>query len=118
MSPREALQNPVTLFYVGLAFGLLLVAGLLLGVLRKRRGPAWQSARGWLFIIPATAAAIFLGREAAILFFTGVGLLGFREFARATGLCEDRYLTGGVYVGILAAGAAALAPDPAGPAPG
>jgi phosphatidate cytidylyltransferase len=103
---------------MGLAFALLLVVGLVLGVLRGNRGPAWQSARGWLFIIPATALAIFLGREAAILFFTGVGLLGFREFARATGLCADRYLTGGVYLGILAAGVAALVPGPAGPAPG
>jgi phosphatidate cytidylyltransferase len=118
MSPREALQSPVALFYLGLAFALLLVAGLVLAMLRNRRGPAWQSARGWLFIIPATALAIFLGREAAILFFTGVGMLGFREFARATGLGEDRYLTGGVYLGILAAGVAALAPDPTRPAPG
>ena len=32
------------------------------------------------------AAALFLGRETTIIFFTLVGALGFREFARATGL--------------------------------
>jgi phosphatidate cytidylyltransferase len=37
------------------------------------------------------------------------------EFARATGLSGDRYLTAGVSFGILAEGAAALLPDPAGP---
>jgi phosphatidate cytidylyltransferase len=118
MSPREALQSPVALFYAGLAFGLLLVAGLVFGVLRMGGGAAWQSYRGWLVMVPVTAAAVFLGRETAILFFTAVGLLGFREFARATGLGADRYLTGVVYLGILALGAAALVPDPSGSAPG
>ena len=104
MSPREALQSPVALFYAGLAFGLLLLAGLLFSVLGKGGGAAWHAYRGWLVMVPVTAAAVFLGRVPAILFFTGVGLLGFREFARATGLCADRCLSGGVYLGILAAG--------------
>src|ERR1700723_3043136 len=96
MSPHEALRSPVVLFYLALVFGLLLVAGLLLVLLRKNVGRAWQSYRGWLFIVPITAVAILLGRETTILFFTAVGLLGFREFARATGLSSDCYLTGGV----------------------
>jgi phosphatidate cytidylyltransferase len=122
MSPREALRSPVALFYIALAFGLLLGAGLLLAVLRwglrRNVDQAWQSYRGWLFIVPLTGAALFLGREAAIVFFTGVALLGFREFARATGLYEDGYLTGGVHLGILAVGVVALVPDPAQRAPG
>src|SRR5262249_49490856 len=44
-------------------------------------------------------------------FFTVVGLLGFREFARATALAEERWLTAGVHIGILAVGVAALVPD-------
>src|SRR4051794_1236605 len=122
MSPRAALQNPVALFYIAVALGLLLGAGLLLGVLRWRLGNkvghAWQSYRGWLLIIPLTGVALFLGRETAVVFFPAVALLGFREFARATGLSADRYLSGGVCVGILAAGVAALVPDPAAPAEG
>src|SRR5437868_1845901 len=98
MSPRAALESPVALFYAALAFGLLLGAGLVLAVLRwglhKNVDQAWQSYRGWLRMVPLTAAAIFLGREATIVFFTGVALLGFHEFARATGLLGDLYLTG------------------------
>jgi phosphatidate cytidylyltransferase len=115
MSPREALQSPVALFYGALTFGLLVVGGLLLALWRKDVDQARQAYRGWLVLVPVTAVAIFLGREATILFFTGVGLLGFKEFARATGLCGDGYLTGGVYLGILAAGVVALVPDPTRP---
>src|SRR5438132_6556172 len=112
MSAGEALRSPVALFYGALAVGLLLVARLLFAVLRLHSGPAWQAYRGWLVIIPITAAALILGRESTILFFTGIGLLGFREFARATSLAANRWPTGGVCVGILAAGVAALLPDP------
>jgi len=118
MSPREAFQSQIVLFYAASAFGLLLVAGLLLGVLRKNVDYARRAYRGWLVMVPVTAVALILGRESAIIFFTGVGLLGFREFARATGLDADWFLTGGVYVGILAAGIVALVPDPVRPAPG
>src|SRR5262245_19333694 len=111
MSPREALYSPVVHFYLALVFGLLLVAGVPLALLRHRAGHAWRAYRGWLIMVPLVAAAMLLGRESAILFFTAVGLLGFREFARATALADDRYLTAGVYLGIVAAGAAALVPD-------
>jgi phosphatidate cytidylyltransferase len=122
MSPREALQSPVALFYAAAAFGVLFVAGLVLAVLRwllnKNVDHAWQSYRGWLLMVPLIAMAIFLGREATIVFFTGVGLLGFREFARATVLDEDRSLTSVVYLGIVAMGVVALVPDPNLPALG
>src|SRR5882724_740004 len=112
MSPREALQSPVVHFYLALVLSLLLIAGLVLGLVRKRMHHAWQAYRGWLFIVPITTVAILLGRESTILFFTAVGLLGFKEFARATGLSGDQYLTGGVYLGIAATGVVALVPDP------
>jgi phosphatidate cytidylyltransferase len=118
MSPREALRSPTVLFYAALAFGLLLVAGLVLGPRRQRMEQAWQSYRGWLLMVPITALAVFLGREATIVFFTVVGLLGLWEFAKATGLSGDGFLTGGVCLGILALGAAALVPDPTRPATG
>ncbi|OAI53227.1 hypothetical protein AYO44_16160 [Planctomycetaceae bacterium SCGC AG-212-F19] len=122
MSPRAALQSPVALFYLALAIALLSAAGLLLAFLRwalcKHVEQAWQSYRGWLIMVPLIAAAMFVGRETTIFFFTGVMLLGFGEFARATGLDVDRGLTGGVCLGILAAGVAALLPDPSGTAPG
>jgi phosphatidate cytidylyltransferase len=111
MSPRAALQSPVFLFYAAVVFGLLLVAGVLLGVLRKKMGQAWRAYCGWLWMVPIAAVAVFLGREAAIVFFTGVGLVGFLEFAQATGLSGDRHMTGAVSLGIVATGAVALVPD-------
>jgi phosphatidate cytidylyltransferase len=113
MSPQDALHSPVALFYGALAYGLLLVAGVTLGVLRrrgKRVEQAWQSYRGWLVMIPLTATAIFLGREVTVVFFTAVGLLGFREFARATRLSADGYLTAAASLGILAECVTALVP--------
>ena len=49
---------------------------------------------------------------ASIIFFTGLALIGFKEFARATGLYRDWWMTGSVYTGILAVGAAAFVTDP------
>jgi phosphatidate cytidylyltransferase len=118
MSPREALQSPVALFYIALTFGLLLVAGVVFGVWRQHASRAGQSYRGWLFIVPVTALALFLGRETTIIFFTCVALLAFREFALATGMSGDWYLTGGVCLGIIAVGVVTVVPDPTKPALG
>src|ERR1043166_8515489 len=107
MSPTEALHSPVVHFYLALVFGLLLVGGLVLRLRRRHADQAWQAYRGWLFLVPIAAVPILLGRATTILLFTSVGLLGFREFARATGLNGDRYLTIGVGLGILAVGVAA-----------
>ena len=116
MSPGAALESPVFWFYLGVAVGLLVVAGVGLAALRwglrKDVDHAWRSYRGWLVMIPLILLAVFLGREAAIVFFTAVAVFGCKEFARATGLYADWGMTGAVYLGILAVGATALAPDP------
>jgi phosphatidate cytidylyltransferase len=118
MFPHEAYHNPVVLFYAALVYGLLLAAGLVLGVLRwvlrKRVDHAWQSYRGWLVMVPLTTLAILLGRGATVVFFTTVALLGFKEFARATGLDGDRSLTGGACLGIVAVGVVTLVAAPGG----
>src|SRR5689334_16290399 len=110
MSPRLALQSPVFLFYTALAAGLLVGAGVvLLGLrwgLRKNIGHAWAAYVGWLVMVPLLLLVYFLGREAAVLFLTVLALLGFREFARAAGLSQDRGITGAVYLGISAVGLA------------
>src|SRR5262245_8950340 len=115
MSPGEALQSPVAIFYGMATFGLLLVAGAVLAILRwgmqKKVDRAWQAFRGWLVMIPLIAVAIFLGRESTIVFFTIIGLLAFSEFARATTLSRDRWLSGGVHVGIILLGVVALIPN-------
>lgn len=122
MSPMRALESPVFYFYLALAVGLLVAGGAFLAVLKWRLGKdvshAWEAYRGWLLIVPLLLVVFFLGREAAILFVTAAAMLGFREFARATGLGHDWCITGTVYAGISAAGAACLLSDPATGEPG
>ena len=116
MSPSAALASPVFLFYLALAGGLLLGAGILLAVLRwgfhKNVQHAWKAYLGWLVMAPLVFAMIFAGRIETIIFFTLVALLGFKEFARATGLYRDWVMTGAVYLGIIACGIVTLVTDP------
>jgi phosphatidate cytidylyltransferase len=114
MSPRHALASPVFLFYVAVAALLLAVAGAILLMLRRRLAAqhAWRAYLGWLILMPLGLGAIFLGREATIVFFTIIAMFGFKEFARATGLYADWWMTGCVYLGIIATGLASLVPDP------
>jgi phosphatidate cytidylyltransferase len=56
--------------------------------------------------------AILLGRGAFIGGVALLALFGFKEFARATGLYEDWWMTGLVYLGILLLAVAAYIPDP------
>jgi len=116
MSPSAALDSPVFLFYSAVAAGLLLVAGIAIVVLRGRFGSpldhAWRAYLGWLILVPLGLGAIFLGRGTTIFFFTVIAIFGFKEFARATGLYADWYMTGSVYLGIIAVGVTTLVADP------
>jgi phosphatidate cytidylyltransferase len=122
MSPNTALHSPVFLFYMALAAGLLIVAGVVLVMLKwgfqKHVTHAWMAYRGWLFLVPLLLLVYFLGRETAIGFVTVVALFGFREFARATQLHRDGIMTGSVYLGITATGIACWIGDPTAKTPG
>src|SRR5262249_28889340 len=122
MSPSTALTDPVFRFYLAASAALLIGAGALLAVLRFGLGKnvehAWKAYRGWLIMVPLLLGAIFLGRETTITFFTVVAVFGFKEFARATGLYRDWYMTGVVYLGIIAAGVLSLMRDPSQGMPG
>lgn len=115
MNWQAALQSEVFLAYIGIIGGLLAAAGLLIGLLAmlgKNVAGVWNTYRGWLIMVPIVIGAIFLGRTA---FIAGVALLaifGFKEFARATGLYEDWWQTGLVYLGILCLAVASWIPDP------
>ena len=63
-------------------------------------------------MIPLVIGAIFIGRVAVIIGVCLLALVGFREFARATGLYDDWWLTGLVYFSILMLGLVSLIPDP------
>jgi phosphatidate cytidylyltransferase len=90
--------------YLIIAGSVLVLAGLTIAILKwglKRNAEhAWHAFRGWLIMIPLVIGAILLGRTATILFFGIVAIVGFTEFARATGLYRDWLITGWVYLGI------------------
>jgi phosphatidate cytidylyltransferase len=111
-----ALSDPIFLAYAKLVGGLLAAAGVILAfvtfVLRKNVSGVWKTYLGWLIMIPLVFGALAAGREATII---GIGLLaglGFKEFARATGLYDDWWMTGTVYLGILAVVVTSLVSQP------
>jgi phosphatidate cytidylyltransferase len=111
-----ALQNPIFRGYLFVLVGLLVVAGLLLAifryVFRKNITHAWNAYRGWLIIIPLVFTALFFGRVTTIVFFTLLAIGGFTEFARATGLYRDWWMTGVVLLGIISVGVVSIFDDP------
>ena len=115
MAIELAIGNPVFLRYVAITGALLVVSGLLLAVLRmtgRDVSSPLSTYRGWLVMIPIVLGTLLLGREATIGGVTLLAAFGFREFARATGLYDDWWLTGIVYLAIVALGAVTLMTDP------
>jgi phosphatidate cytidylyltransferase len=95
--------------------GLLAVAGLMLGLmtaLGKNVSSVWRTYRGWLVMVPLVLGTILLGRTATIVGVALLAMFGFKEFARATGLYEDWWLTGLVYLAIVVLGVASFVSDP------
>jgi len=116
MTPEAALHSDIFRFYAVLLLGLLATAGGLLAVchwvLKRDVDHAWKAYRGWLFMTPATVLCLFLGRYVAIGFFTLLSLVGFKEYARATGLARDAWMCGAVCLAIIAVGVLSAIPDP------
>lgn len=107
-SPRTVVEEPVTLWIVA---GLVLVLVLVPIVVRalaglgkindKLRADILGRYRGWLLIIPVLVIPIVLGAFWTIL---GIGLLSlfcYREYARATGLVREKWVSFLVVAGIL-----------------
>src|SRR5262249_25353088 len=72
----------------------------------------------WLIMVPLLVGMIYAGRAATIIGFTLIGMLGFKEYARATGLYRDWWMMGAVYIGILAVCVTSLVRQPQGEEPG
>ncbi len=110
-----ALSNEIFLTFLVIVGGLLAIAGGLLGALQlagKNVASMAQTYRGWLIMAPIVMATLALGRTATIIGIALLACMGFREFARATGLYRDWWLTGLVYGGIAALTTATLVTDP------
>jgi phosphatidate cytidylyltransferase len=115
MSIDQAMHSDIFLTYVAIVAGLLVFAGAVLGVLyllgKNVSAPA-RTYRGWLIMIPLVLGAIFLGRETTIVGVALLAIVGFKEFARATGLYDDWWMTGAVYLGLGMLAVVSLIPDP------
>lgn len=115
MTISTALDSEIFLTYVYIIGGLVGFAGLALGILTamgKNIASVWNTYRGWLVMVPLVLGTIFLGRTAIILGVALLAIFGFKEFARATGLYDDWWLTGLVYLGIAMLAVASLVTDP------
>src|SRR5215213_10321297 len=108
MSPRIALHDFVFRAYVFTALGLLILAAIAIPALGRMRGRdvsgVWRTYYGWLLMIPLITLAVFLGRAATDIGVALLGVVAFKEFARATGLYRDWWMTGAVYT-LIAIGA-------------
>lgn len=106
MSPQAALGSQVFGLYVALVATVAIVSWISILLVGRVAGRdvshALQSYQAWLIMAPIALVAIFLGRVAAIAFIFGLSILGFGEYARATGLVRDRLLVGVVMVSIAA----------------
>ena len=118
MTPQAALQSEVFRAYFFIVMGVLVVAGLALAflkfALKKDVNSIWLTYRSWLIMAPLIFGSVFAGRVTVIVFFCLLAALGFKEFARATGLYRDWWATGAVYIGIVAVGIACLMRQPQG----
>jgi phosphatidate cytidylyltransferase len=101
---------------------VLVVAGLVLSLLKwgfkKNMASIWATYQSWLIMSPIALGCLFAGRIPVIVFFCLLAALGFKEFARATGLYRDWWMTGAVYLGIVAVGVTSLVRQPHGDEPG
>ncbi len=122
MSPHAALQSGIFRNYFILVVALLVVAGLALSLLKwaakKDVTSIWATYKSWLVMAPLLLGCVFAGRVVTIIFLCLIAALGFKEFARATGLYQDWWMTGAVYLGITAVGIACLMHQPQGLEPG
>jgi|SRR5581483_7040829 len=122
MTPQAAFHSEIFRVYSAIILGALTAAGLALAILKWAAGKevkaVWLTYRSWLVMAPAALGCLFAGRVATIVFFCFIAILGAKEFARATGLYRDWWMTGAVYVGIVAMGVTCLIAQPQGLEPG
>src|SRR5947208_4221009 len=108
MSPQTALHDPVFRAYLLIVPTSLALGGAILGLLhwglKKKLGAIWKTYRSWLVMASIGLLVVFAGRVPVIAGVTLLSIFGFKEFARSSGLYRDWWMTGAVYVGIVAVG--------------
>jgi phosphatidate cytidylyltransferase len=97
--------TPLAVYTIATAIVLVGVSVLLAIV---RVPGVWVPIRTWLVMLPIALGALWLGPPAWTVLVTVVSILGFKEYARATGLYRELPFVVVVYVTIIAANLAAL----------
>ena len=118
MSPQIALYDPTLRAYLWIVLISLAVAGAVLGFLRfvvkKDTASMFNTYWSWVLIAGIGFIVVFLGRIPIIVGVTLLAMYAFKEFARASGLYRDSWMSGAVYAGIVAVGIASVISDPRG----
>jgi phosphatidate cytidylyltransferase len=118
MSPQIALHDPVFRAYFWIVLISLAIAGAVLGflrfVLKKETASMFKTYWSWILIAGLGFIVVFLGRIPTIVGVTLLAIYAFKEFAHASGLHRDSWMTGAVYVGIVTVGIASLVSHPRG----
>ena len=122
MNLHAALRSLVVQIYLAIFVAILAIAGGVLAWLsfglRKDVRSIWATYSSWLVLIPVTIGALVLGRVPFIVLLVLFSIFGVKEFARATGLYKDWWMTGTVYLAIIVAGITILMHDPHRGSPG
>jgi phosphatidate cytidylyltransferase len=122
MSPQIALHDPVFRAYFLVVLLSLALGGAVLAWLqfrlKKDLGSIWDTYRSWLIMAPLALLVVFAGRVPVIIGVALLSIFAFKEFARASGLYRDWWMTGAVYAGIIAVALASLRSHPRGLEPG
>src|SRR5437588_2988578 len=122
MLPQIALHDPVFRAYFLIVLISLAIGGTLLGFVRfglkRETRSMFQTYWSWILIAGIGLIVVFLGRIPTIVGVTLLAIYAFKEFARASGLYRDWWMTGSVYAGIITVGIASLISHPRGEEPG
>src|SRR3989440_5178556 len=122
MSPQIALHDPIFRAYFWIVLISLAIGGATLGflrfVLKKDTASMFRTYWSWIFMAGIGLIVVFLGRVPTIVGVTLLAIYAFKEFARASGLYRDWWMTGAVYAGIITVGIASLISHPRGEEPG
>src|SRR5437763_4501446 len=122
MSPSIALHDSVFRTYFVIVLISLVGGGLVLGFVRfglkRETRSMFQTYWSWILIAGIGLIVVFLGRIPTIVGVTLLAIYAFKEFARASGLYRDWWMTGAVYAGIVTVGIASLVAHPRAEEPG
>jgi phosphatidate cytidylyltransferase len=106
---RHALDHPVTVALIAGVGAILLAAPLAFVVLsrtgligEKLRRELWLRYGSWLVLVPALGVPVLLGAAWTMIAVALLSLFCYREYARATGLFREKFISLLVVLGILA----------------